>query len=306
VAKIQLRAHGRTERPTRGHAHRRRLRRHGRPRALRRMAARARRRRRRRAPQRHLHASSPATPTAPPRSTTARRGQDRNTEETGARPRRDRRRRRHVLGRQAVHPRRQGAAARGRLPRDRPLAGARHLRQGPARLRPDRCDVYYQGKLSPDFYAWIFPHGETTSIGVGTELKGFSLHDAVTSCARRPASISARPCAARAHRSRCIRWRSGTTTATSCSPATPPASSHRPPARASTMPWWAAGSPRDAVEELLVTGNSQGAGHGPQALHEGSTGGCSGSSASCSASGTRTTSAASASSASATTRTSRT
>ncbi|MCF7978806.1 MAG: geranylgeranyl diphosphate reductase [Chromatiaceae bacterium] len=44
---------------------------------------------------------------------------------------------------------------------------------------PTRCDVYYQGKLSPDFYAWIFPHGDTTSIGVGTELKGFSLHDAV-------------------------------------------------------------------------------------------------------------------------------
>ena len=46
-------------------------------------------------------------------------------------------------------------------------------------FEPSRCDVYYQGKLSPDFYAWIFPHGETTSIGVGTELKGFSLHDAV-------------------------------------------------------------------------------------------------------------------------------
>ena len=44
---------------------------------------------------------------------------------------------------------------------------------------PTRCDVYYQGELSPDFYAWIFPHGETTSIGVGTEIKGFSLHDAV-------------------------------------------------------------------------------------------------------------------------------
>jgi len=42
-----------------------------------------------------------------------------------------------------------------------------------------RCDVYYQGKLSPDFYAWVFPHGETTSVGVGTEVKGFSLHDAV-------------------------------------------------------------------------------------------------------------------------------
>jgi geranylgeranyl reductase len=44
---------------------------------------------------------------------------------------------------------------------------------------PTRCDVYYQGKLSPDFYAWIFPHGDTVSVGVGTEIKGFSLHDAV-------------------------------------------------------------------------------------------------------------------------------
>ena len=26
-----------------------------------------------------------------------------------------------------------------------------------------RCDVYYQGPLSPDFYGWVFPHGETTS-----------------------------------------------------------------------------------------------------------------------------------------------
>lgn len=42
-----------------------------------------------------------------------------------------------------------------------------------------RCDVYYQGKLSPDFYAWIFPHGETTSIGVGSARKGFSLRTAV-------------------------------------------------------------------------------------------------------------------------------
>lgn len=42
-----------------------------------------------------------------------------------------------------------------------------------------RCDVYYQGELSPDFYAWIFPHGETTSIGVGSAQKGFSLRGAV-------------------------------------------------------------------------------------------------------------------------------
>jgi geranylgeranyl reductase len=42
-----------------------------------------------------------------------------------------------------------------------------------------RCDVYYQGKLSPDFYAWIFPHGELTSVGVGSAHKGFSLRAAV-------------------------------------------------------------------------------------------------------------------------------
>lgn len=42
-----------------------------------------------------------------------------------------------------------------------------------------RCDVYYQGGLSPDFYAWIFPHGETASIGVGSAQKGFSLRSAV-------------------------------------------------------------------------------------------------------------------------------
>ena len=42
-----------------------------------------------------------------------------------------------------------------------------------------RCDVYYQGHLSPDFYAWVFPHGETTSVGVGSANKGFSLRQAV-------------------------------------------------------------------------------------------------------------------------------
>jgi geranylgeranyl reductase len=42
-----------------------------------------------------------------------------------------------------------------------------------------RCDVYYQGRLSPDFYAWVFPHGETASVGVGSAHKGFSLRRAV-------------------------------------------------------------------------------------------------------------------------------
>lgn len=41
-----------------------------------------------------------------------------------------------------------------------------------------RCDVYYQGEVSPDFYGWIFPHGDTASIGVGTAHRGFSLRSA--------------------------------------------------------------------------------------------------------------------------------
>jgi geranylgeranyl diphosphate/geranylgeranyl-bacteriochlorophyllide a reductase len=42
-----------------------------------------------------------------------------------------------------------------------------------------RCDVFYQGALSPDFYAWVFPHGDTASVGVGSADKGFALRDAV-------------------------------------------------------------------------------------------------------------------------------
>ena len=38
---------------------------------------------------------------------------------------------------------------------------------GSADFDAKRCDVYYQGKLSPDFYAWIFPHGDTTRSGTG-------------------------------------------------------------------------------------------------------------------------------------------
>ena len=43
-----------------------------------------------------------------------------------------------------------------------------------------RCDVYYQGRLSPDFYGWVFPHGDTTSVGSGSAQKGFSLRQSVT------------------------------------------------------------------------------------------------------------------------------
>lgn len=43
-----------------------------------------------------------------------------------------------------------------------------------------RCDVYYQGRISPDFYGWVFPHGDVTSIGVGSAAKGYKLRDATT------------------------------------------------------------------------------------------------------------------------------
>ena len=45
---------------------------------------------------------------------------------------------------------------------------------------PDnRCEIYYRGALSPDFYAWIFPHGSTMSVGTGSAHKGFSLKGSV-------------------------------------------------------------------------------------------------------------------------------
>ena len=44
---------------------------------------------------------------------------------------------------------------------------------------PSRCDVYYRGSLSPDFYGWVFPHGNTVSVGTGSADKGFSLRSAV-------------------------------------------------------------------------------------------------------------------------------
>lgn len=43
----------------------------------------------------------------------------------------------------------------------------------------ERCDVYYNAKYSPDFYAWVFPHGKTASIGTGSAHKGFALREAV-------------------------------------------------------------------------------------------------------------------------------
>lgn len=47
-------------------------------------------------------------------------------------------------------------------------------------FRADRCDVIYDGRISPDFYGWVFPHGGQTSIGTGTAVKGHNIREATT------------------------------------------------------------------------------------------------------------------------------
>ncbi len=43
---------------------------------------------------------------------------------------------------------------------------------------PKRCDVIYDGAISPDFYGWVFPHGQSASVGMGTYISDVSLKDA--------------------------------------------------------------------------------------------------------------------------------
>lgn len=52
--------------------------------------------------------------------------------------------------------------------------------EGVADFDGKRCDVYYQGSVSPDFYGWVFPHGTQTSVGVGSANKGFGLRASVS------------------------------------------------------------------------------------------------------------------------------
>ena len=43
---------------------------------------------------------------------------------------------------------------------------------------PLRCDVIYDGAISPDFYGWVFPHGRSASVGMGTGIDGVDLKQA--------------------------------------------------------------------------------------------------------------------------------
>ncbi|MEJ6396685.1 geranylgeranyl diphosphate reductase [Yoonia sp. 208BN28-4] len=47
-----------------------------------------------------------------------------------------------------------------------------------AEYDPLRCDVIYDGAISPDFYGWVFPHGKSASVGMGTGIDGIDLKKA--------------------------------------------------------------------------------------------------------------------------------
>ncbi|WP_112320696.1 geranylgeranyl diphosphate reductase [Oceanibium sediminis] len=47
-----------------------------------------------------------------------------------------------------------------------------------AEYDPTRCDVIYDGRISPDFYGWVFPHGAQASVGMGSGIKGVDVKKA--------------------------------------------------------------------------------------------------------------------------------
>lgn len=63
---------------------------------------------------------------------------------------------------------------------------------GPGDYEGTRCDVVYDGAVSPDFYGWVFPHGGTASIGTGSAHKGFSLRGSVGELRNRTGFAGAR------------------------------------------------------------------------------------------------------------------
>ena len=62
--------------------------------------------------------------------------------------------------------------------------------EGVAAYDPARCDVVYDGRISPDFYGWVFPHGHQASVGMGTAIPGFDLR-AATASLREAAGLGA-------------------------------------------------------------------------------------------------------------------
>ncbi len=84
------------------------------------------------------------------------------------------------------------AVARAELPGGAsPYVMAYHeIVRTPERREGARCDVVYDGAISPDFYGWVFPHGRVTSVGMGTAAPDVSLREA-TAKLRRAAALAA-------------------------------------------------------------------------------------------------------------------
>ncbi|MEO0829817.1 MAG: geranylgeranyl diphosphate reductase [Pseudomonadota bacterium] len=56
--------------------------------------------------------------------------------------------------------------------------------EGPGPYDPKRCDVIYDGAISPDFYGWVFPHGAQASVGMGTGKDGIDLKESTAALRR--------------------------------------------------------------------------------------------------------------------------
>jgi geranylgeranyl reductase len=67
---------------------------------------------------------------------------------------------------------------------------------------PDRCDVIYDGRISPDFYGWVFPHGKSASVGMGSFVKEVDLKKATADLREASGLPTAPPSARKARRSR--------------------------------------------------------------------------------------------------------
>jgi geranylgeranyl reductase len=84
---------------------------------------------------------------------------------------------RTVIGADGAH----SSVARQRIAhagRGRYVAAYHEIVRSPPDRDGGRCEVHYDGRVSPDFYGWVFPHGNTTSVGVGSARRGFSLRRA--------------------------------------------------------------------------------------------------------------------------------
>jgi len=84
---------------------------------------------------------------------------------------------RTVIGADGAH----SSVARQRIApsaRGRYVAAYHEIVRSPPDRDGTRCEVHYDGRVSPDFYGWVFPHGDTTSVGVGSARRGFSLRRA--------------------------------------------------------------------------------------------------------------------------------